>query len=133
VTNLLAFVIEDDPGLADIFSHALRAASFQVEIIRDGQTAQTRLANVTPALVVLDLHLPHVSGKTLLRQIRADERLTKTQVIVTTADALTAAQVDEEADVVLLKPVSVIQLRDLAMRLRPTYDKDGVDKRQPNQ
>jgi CheY-like chemotaxis protein len=89
------------------------------------------LANLTPALVVLDLHLPHVSGKTLLRQIRADERLRETRVILTTADALMAAHLDEEADVVLLKPVSVTQLRDLATRLRPGYNEDRVDKRQP--
>jgi DNA-binding response OmpR family regulator len=132
MTNPLALIIEDHLGLANIFTYALQAAGFEVEIIQDGQVAQNRLANIAPAVVVLDLHLPHVSGKTLLRQIQADERLVETRVMVTTADALMAAQLYEEVDVVLLKPISVNQLRDLAARLHPGCDKEKVDQRQPS-
>lgn len=119
MTNSLALIIEDDPKLAHIFSLALQSVQFETEIIQDGEDALNRLAEITPAVVVLDLHLPRVSGRDILRQIRADERLAKTRIMIATADALMAEKLRGEADLVLLKPISVGQLRDLAQRLRP--------------
>jgi two-component system cell cycle response regulator DivK len=118
--KLLAFIIEDDRKQATIFDQALQMAGFETEIIRDGNTALTRLAATVPAVVVLDLHLPHVSGKEILQQIRADERLVETSVILATADTLLAGSLREGASLVLLKPISFSQLRDLAIRLRPS-------------
>ncbi|MCB0176864.1 MAG: response regulator [Anaerolineae bacterium] len=112
----LALIIEDDKKQATIFSQALRMADYETEVIRDGQTALERLAETIPAMVVLDLHLPHYSGKDILRTIRSDARLEKTRVILATADALLAKSISEDADLVLLKPISFNQLRDLAKR-----------------
>ncbi len=116
--NPLALIIEDDKKQATIFSQALKMVNYETEVIRDGYTAATRLAEVVPALVVLDLHLPQVSGREILRQIRADDRLRETRIILATADALLADSISGEADLVLLKPISFNQLRDLAARLR---------------
>ncbi|MBI1881109.1 MAG: response regulator transcription factor [Chloroflexi bacterium] len=126
MTNPLALIIEDDPNLATIFAEALRMAEFETEIAQDGQAALAQLAATTPTLVILDLHLPYVSGQTILQQIRADERLAKTRVLLATADALRAESLRGEADLVLLKPISPHQLRDLAKRLRPP-DIIGLD------
>jgi len=112
-----ALIIEDEPDLATIFSEALKAADFETEIIKDGKLAAQRLADVMPDVVVLDLHLPHVSGRELLRQIREDERLAKTRVLIATADASMAEMLQNEADLVLLKPISFVQLRIMAERL----------------
>jgi DNA-binding response OmpR family regulator len=120
MSNPLALIIEDDENLADIFSLALRRAQFEVEIVPEGDKALTRLTEVIPAIVILDLHLPHVSGETILHQLRADLRLAKTRVILATADAFLAGELREEADLVLLKPISPGQLRELASRLRPS-------------
>jgi DNA-binding response OmpR family regulator len=116
----LALIIEDDADLAIIFSEALKAVQYETEIIRDGNAALARLAVTTPNLVVLDLHLPYVAGTDILRQIRSDDRLTGTFVIVATVDARMAEALHEEADLVLVKPVSFGQLRDLAARLSST-------------
>jgi DNA-binding response OmpR family regulator len=120
MTKPLALIIEDDWKLADIFSLALRSAEFETEVVHDGAQARTRLAAVVPAIVVLDMHLPRVSGKEILSQIQADERFAQTRVIITTADALIAEDLRDDTDLVLLKPVSVTQLRDMASRLRPS-------------
>ncbi len=63
---------------------------------------------LAPALIILDLHLPHVSGGEILHQIRQDEKLAKAHVVVTTADSVQAAAVQDEADLVLIKPISVV-------------------------
>jgi two-component system, NtrC family, sensor kinase len=115
----LALVIEDEADLAEIFSLALESAGFSPEIIRAGDRARERLAEVVPEVVVLDLHLPRIDGDELLRQIRADARLERTRVIITSADPLMAEALDGEADLVLIKPISYAQLRDLSRRLQP--------------
>ena len=119
MTNPVALIIEDDESLSTVFSMALQMAGFETEIARSGNVALTRLAEITPELILLDLHLPHVAGQDILRQIRAEERLASTWVILATADAIMAEGLRGEADLVLLKPISVTQLRDLAKRLFP--------------
>lgn len=114
-----ALVIEDDTDLSTIFAAALQAAEFDTEIVSDGGAAIERLSASRPALVVLDLHLPNTSGKDILAHIRANEKLADTRVILATADALLAESLRGDADLVLLKPISFHQLRDLASRLRP--------------
>lgn len=115
----IAFIIEDDPGLGEVFSLALKD-EFETEISADGDYALTRLAQEVPTVVVLDLHLPGISGKAILRCIQSDFRLAKTKIILCTADANEAETLREEVDIVLLKPVSPIQLRQLASRLYTT-------------
>mgnify|MGYP005844689933 CR=1 FL=1 len=117
--NPLALIIEDDDMLCEVTSRALQMAEYQIEVIKDGVTAQQRLAETKPAVVVLDLHLPKISGVELLRQIRRDKRLQNTRVILATADPGKAQELELDADLVLIKPYSFIQLRTLAARLRP--------------
>lgn len=115
----LALIIEDNDDIAEIFAEALQAAGFEPEIISDGQTALEQLAALIPAIVTLDLSLPHVSGKEILQQIRADRRLAKTRVILATSEPWLADGLRSQVDLVLLKPVNFDQLRNLASRLRP--------------
>ena len=115
----LALIIEDDQDLADIFAEALRGVGFEVEHVADGRQAQARLQSETvPFLILLDMHLPHVSGGDLLTKIKNDERFAKTMIIITTADARMGEAYSDQADFVMIKPISFIQLRDLTSRLR---------------
>ena len=113
----LALIIEDDVDLSEIFSMALAGGGFETEIVSDGQAAIKRLGGVAPVIVVLDLHLPGVDGSTILKEIHVTESFARTAVIIATADAQMADGMRGKADLVLLKPVSVDQLRDLAKRL----------------
>jgi CheY-like chemotaxis protein len=117
----LGLIIEDDEDLASIFAEALRGVGFDVELVADGETAQDRLRNgPTPFLILLDMHLPHVSGADLLTNvIKNDERFAKSIVIITTADARMGEAYTEQVDFVMIKPISFVQLRDLTSRLKP--------------
>jgi len=112
-------VIEDDPDLAEIFSQALSAAGFEVDVLRDGTDASERLKQIVPDIILLDMHLPHISGVELLSQIHSDERLREVRVVVTTADARLAESLAESVDLVLIKPISYSQLREITARLKP--------------
>jgi two-component system, OmpR family, response regulator len=115
MTKPFALIIEDDPQLSRVFSLTLQA-DFETEVIEDGSAALQRLTTIKPTVVLLDLNLPGASGRSILAAIRADVRLAGTHVILCTADERQADSLNEEADIVLLKPVSPAQLRQIASR-----------------
>ena len=117
MTTPLVFVVEDDPQLSQIFTLTL-SESFETEAITDGAKALLRLSEVVPHLVVLDLNLPGASGAQILHAIRTDSRFKSTRVILATADSRQADELQDKADIVLLKPISIMQLRDFANRLK---------------
>ena len=115
----LAFVIEDDKNLALAFAEAVEEANYEVEVIFDGKTAMEKLAESTPALVILDLHIPHIKGDEILNYIRSTKHLENIRVVIASADDLKAVELRGIADLVLLKPIGYRQLQQLAARLRP--------------
>jgi len=117
LSNPLAVVIEDNEDQADILSKALQAAGFATEIIHDGDEAVARLKVIVPDLVLLDLHLPGVSGTGVLLQIRADPRLAGTRVVIATVEPQMANVLRDKVDVVLAKPIEFSRLYDLAVSL----------------
>ena len=78
----IALILEDDPKLAELYETVLKQCEYQTQIIDSGKAAQKSLQTLTPDLIVLDIHLPYVSGMELLKQIQTDERFNNTLVIV---------------------------------------------------
>lgn len=115
----LAYIVEDNRDTVTIFRGALELADYEVEEAYDGAVAQKYLTEFVPDLIVLDLHIPNVPGDIILQQIRSDERLNETRVFLATADANMAAQLRDQAELVLLKPIGFSQLKELAQRFRP--------------
>lgn len=113
----LALIIEDDPQLNEIMALTLET-DFAIDACADGVSGWKRLSEIVPHIVVLDLNLPGMQGKDILRGIRADMRFKDTRVIITTADERQAETLNDSADIVLLKPVSPAQLRQLAIRIK---------------
>ena len=117
MSKLLALVIEDNVDQAEILAKSLQIAGFKTETINDGNAAVSRLGAVVPDLVVLDLHLPGVSGTGILLKIRADARLAHTRVIVVSVEPETAGFLQDEADLVLVKPIDFVQFGMAAVSL----------------
>jgi DNA-binding response OmpR family regulator len=113
----LALIIEDDPQLNEIIALTLRA-DFEIDTYTDGTSGWNRLSEITPHILVLDLHLPGMPGKDILANMRQDARFRDTRVILATADDRLAETLTDAADIILLKPVSPAQLRELAIRLK---------------
>ena len=113
-------IIEDHPQLNQIYELALRE-DFETVSFRDGKPALVYMIDSIPALIVVDLHLSSTTGDQVLKAVHEDKRLQATKVILTTADVQRADMLYEQADIVLLKPVSPVQLRDLAKRLCYDY------------
>lgn len=122
MNNPFALVIEDEKDLSRLFAHVIRMAGFETEQVMDGQAALNLVENTTPDVVILDLHLPYISGKVVLEKIRKDERLSHTQVVLVTGDILMADTLAEYFNFVLLKPINFTQLQNLAQRLYYTIN-----------
>lgn len=119
MSNPTAIVVDDDLNIGSIFKTALELSGFSVEHIQDSRRAFERIRAVQPILVTLDMQMPIVSGAELLRAIRADEQLVGTKVMLVTANSRVTQDeaVNQLADVILIKPVTLAQIRDLATRL----------------
>jgi two-component system, sensor histidine kinase and response regulator len=115
----LALIVEDDEDINEIFGQALASAGFSIHSVRDGQAALEFLKGMVPHVVILDLHLPNVSGEAILKYIRSTPGLEKVRVVITTADAAFGEYLQDQADFVMVKPISYVQLRDLTRRLNP--------------
>ena len=116
----LAFIIEDDRDIAALFRHVLDMTGYQTEVALDGQDAVDLLSSIRPDIVFLDIQLPSVSGLDILKLIRTEKRLKTTSVIVVTAFAHYLDKLPAEPDLVMLKPVDINHLFELAGRLRGT-------------
>jgi DNA-binding response OmpR family regulator len=116
-------IVEDDAQLGDGLLHGLREAGFAADWVRDGAAAERALSAEGFGAVVLDLGLPRLDGREVLRRLRA--RGDRTPVLVLTSrDALgdRIAGLDDGADDYVVKPVA---LGELAARLRALVRRSG--------
>ncbi len=115
----LALVVEDDPDIAELYSHLLDLLGFLPETRRNGPDTRDWLRTNVPNLIILDLRLDgEVTGLEILDRIREDARMIDTLVIVISGYPRMTEGLREKADMVLLKPVDVRQLAGLIQRLQ---------------
>lgn len=114
----IAIVVDDSVDLGTSFERALQLCNFDAEYISDSRRAMSRIRSRRPAVVMLDMDMPHINGQEILQAIRADANLAQTRVIMVTANERAAQHdiVDQLADLVLLKPVTLDQIAAFASR-----------------
>ncbi len=112
-----ALIIEDESLLADLYSKVIRDVGFETETALDGNTALERVKSTTPDIIILDIHLPFVSGLDILTEIRNNDNLTNTKVIIITADRDTGNKLSGQANFILIKPITITQIESLVGRL----------------
>ena len=77
-------LVEDDPALREQVAEWLGDAGYGVVCAADGERALGALEWLRPALAIVDLDLPGVTGFRLLRVLRRDPALAEVPVIVAT-------------------------------------------------
>ena len=113
----VVLVVEDNQDVGRLFVEILQVAGHKPELIESGEQALDRLQTVTPALLLLDLKLPDMSGLEVIDRMRQDDRLKNTKVAVITADLSQVNEAHQHADVVLVKPVDYTQIRETLAEL----------------
>jgi len=128
-------LVEDDLMIGESVLDLLRAESYAVDWVKDGEMADTALRTLTYDLVLLDLGLPRRDGLEVLRSLRARKELIP--VLIATARDSVQQRIeglDAGADDYVLKPYDLEELlariraltRRAAGRAEPVYEHRGV-------
>jgi two-component system copper resistance phosphate regulon response regulator CusR len=104
-------VVEDERKVAELVSRGLRSERYAVDVAENGDTGWAMAHTYDYDLMILDLGLPGMDGKELLRRVRG--RNARIPILVLTARDATASKVDSfeaGADDYLTKPFAFAEL-----------------------
>ena len=106
-------IADDEPNIVISLEYLLKRAGYTVLVARDGQQAIDMIRSERPALVLLDVMMPIKSGHEVCAELRADEALRGTRVLMLSAKGR-ATDVDKGlgvgADAYMTKPFSTKEL-----------------------
>jgi two-component system phosphate regulon response regulator PhoB len=111
-------VVEDEPAIQELIAVNLQHAGHHVMRAGNAEGALGIVKNALPDLVLIDWMLPGMSGVSLARQLRQDERTRHIPIILLTArggEADKIAGLEAGADDYVTKPFSV---RELLARIK---------------
>jgi DNA-binding response OmpR family regulator len=99
-------IVEDEPGLAEILALHFEGAGYSTTVCHSGLTALYELDRIEPVVVLLDLHLPEVSGFRLMHLLKQRASAPDLPVVVITALSFPEAEeaVRAGADDFITKP-----------------------------
>ena len=106
-------IADDEPNIVISLEYLMKRAGYQVSIARDGQEALDAIRRERPRLVLLDVMMPKKSGHDVCQELRADEQLKDTLVLMLTAkgrDTDVDKGLGVGADAYMTKPFSTKEL-----------------------
>jgi len=119
-------IVEDNEDHAELLEFAIQSTTFSVElyIVTDGELALQFVRNEgdyadapQPDFIFLDINLPRIDGRQVLRQIKADSSLKKIPVIVLTTSESPHDRTycyEHHANAFLAKPLLLDEWKDMA-------------------
>lgn len=108
--SMKVLVVDDEPQIRKLLQVSLTAYGYQVEVASDGQTALMKASTGKPDLLIIDLGLPDIDGKMVVKKIR---EWSGAPIIVLTArdqEQEKIAALDLGADDYVTKPFSTGEL-----------------------
>lgn len=75
-------VVDDEPGIRELMREILEEEGYEVRMAENGVSARNALEDKVPDLVLLDIWMPDVDGVTLLKEWKAQGRLTMPVVMM---------------------------------------------------
>ncbi len=117
-------VVDDEPDVARLLSFNLEQAGFETETALNAADALLLAGRIRPAVIVLDVMLPDLTGVDVCRRLRSDESLRGVGILMLTAlgdDSDRIAGLEAGADDYVVKPFNVqevvLRVRALARRI----------------
>ena len=129
-SNLKFLVVDDFATMRRIIRNLLKELGFNnVDEAEDGVNALQKLRSERFDFVISDWNMPNMTGIDLLRNIRADEQLKDTPVLMVTAEAkkeniIAAAQAGASGYVV--KPFTAVTLDEKLKKIFQTMNREGA-------
>jgi DNA-binding response OmpR family regulator len=122
--NPSILLADDDPNIVDSLTPFLERAGFHVIIVSDGQSALELAQSHHPDLIILDVLMPRMDGREVLRRLRQANIWTPTILLTQVGEASERAlALEEGADDYLNKPFDphelLARIRAVLRRARP--------------
>jgi len=117
-------LVDDDPSILESLGPFLSRTGFEVLLASDGLEALERIAMDPPVLIVLDVLMPRLDGRELLRRLRREGNWTPVLLLTQVGESVERAlALEEGADDYLNKPFDphelVARMRAILRRARP--------------
>jgi len=117
-------LVDDEPAITENLAPFLQRAGFEVAVAADGEEALREAARVRPDLIVLDVLMPRLDGREVLRLLRRAGDWTPVILLTQVGESTERAMALEEgADDYLNKPFDpyelVARIRAVLRRARP--------------
>ena len=122
----LILVVDDEQSYRDALRVALEREGFRVEIAADGPEALERFDAARPALVLLDVMLPRISGVDVCRELRTRSQVPIIMVTARNAEIDAVVGLEVGADDYVTKP---FRLRELVARVRAALRRGRPERR----
>ena len=106
-------IADDEPNILISLEYLMKREGFEVHVARDGQQALDLLRRERPQLMLLDVMMPGKSGFEVCQELRADDAIKDTLVLMLTAkgrDTDVAKGMAMGADAYVVKPFSTREL-----------------------
>ena len=108
-------VVDDERAITDFVSDVLIEEGYEVAVFHDGASALLDIQREAPALVLLDIGLPVMTGDLVLRELRANG-FAHLPIVVATAGTNAEQYLAIGANAVLKKPFSLELLLNTVAR-----------------
>ena len=118
-------VVDDEPRVTEDLAHRLRELGYEVRTLDSPFGLLAELRGTQPDVVILDIHMPGLSGDSLLQKVRASPEyahVTAPFVFVSglSPERLESVSRNAGADAWLSKPVDIQRLQGILQRLTQT-------------
>lgn len=113
MNDYLIYSIEDDEDIAYIIKATLTKQGYDVVSFPDGESFLETFKTKKPDMILLDMMLPKIQGKEILKLIRNDFSNNDIQIIIVSANGMTIDKVDGldlGADDYIAKPFDLLEL-----------------------
>lgn len=84
----MILIVEDDEKSRRLMKDVLEHQGYAVMETDQGEVGLDLIRKCHPQLVLMDIHLPGISGLDAIREIRGDAEIAKTKVIAVTASVM---------------------------------------------
>jgi CheY-like chemotaxis protein len=120
-------IVEDHPTMREALRLVLEREDLEIVEASDGNAALALARRSPPDLVLLDLHIPGITGEELLAEIKGDPATSHARVIVVTAtgEEGRARALAVGADAYFTKPFSPTALLRAVERARGGSEPQG--------
>ncbi len=122
-SGLRILIVDDEEMILKAATQILENSDLNVTVdtAQDGYKALIKIGRSLPDMLILDIRMPNMDGKTLLKTLKQDEKTKSIRVLASTGFPEDAeAMLKLKADQVLIKPYKSTQLLDAVSNVLQT-------------